>query len=161
MMFTTVYRTLFSLWVPVSSTGKVSCRRARDLGSNPACTKNQLVSWPDGKSNHHERTPQVQIYVCVSLDQNFYHISKKKKTNFNIKIINEKTKIPLKLFLYYFKGKIQVQFLRSSTLGSQLNSILNLNILGKDNIVCISLVNATMCLNLIGELNVPNLRNYT
>ena len=45
-----------NLWVPVSSTGKVSCRRARDLGSNPAYTKNQLVSWPDGKSNHHERT---------------------------------------------------------------------------------------------------------
>jgi hypothetical protein len=45
------------LWVPVSSTGKVSCRRTRDLGSNPAYTKNQLVSWPDVKSNHHERTP--------------------------------------------------------------------------------------------------------
>ena len=37
--------------------GKVSYRRARDLGSNPAYTKNQLVSWPDSKSNHHERTP--------------------------------------------------------------------------------------------------------
>ena len=38
-----------SVWVPVSSTGKVSCCRARDLGSNPAYIKNQLVSWPDGK----------------------------------------------------------------------------------------------------------------
>jgi hypothetical protein len=44
---------LSCLWVPISSTGKVSCRRARDLGSNPAYTKNQLVSWPNGKSNHH------------------------------------------------------------------------------------------------------------
>jgi hypothetical protein len=44
-------------WVPVSSTGKVSYGRARDLGSNPVYTKNQLVSWLDGKSNHHEQTP--------------------------------------------------------------------------------------------------------
>ena len=29
------------MWVPVSSTGKVSCHRARDLGSNPVYTKNQ------------------------------------------------------------------------------------------------------------------------
>ena len=50
--------------------------------------------------------------------------------------------------------------LRYSSLGSYLNSnTLNLNILGKDNIVCVSLVNITMCLNSIGELNVPNLRN--
>jgi hypothetical protein len=45
------------LWVPISSTGKVSCRRVRELGSNLVYTKNQLMSWPDGKSNHHERTP--------------------------------------------------------------------------------------------------------
>ena len=38
---------------------------------------------------------------------------------------------------------------------------LNLNILGKDNIVCVLLVNATMYLNLIGEPNVCNLRNCT
>ena len=43
--------------VPVSLIGKVSCRRVRVLDSNPAYTKNQFVSWPDGKSNHHERTP--------------------------------------------------------------------------------------------------------
>jgi hypothetical protein len=36
---------------------------------------------------------------------------------------------------------------------------LNLNILEKYNIVCVSLVNATMCLNSIGEPNVLNLRN--
>ena len=36
------------------------------------------------------------------------------------------------------------------------SNILNLNILGKDNIVCVSLVNAIMCLNSIGEPNVPN-----
>ena len=34
---------------------------------------------------------------------------------------------------------------------------LNLSILGKNNIVCVSLVNATMRLNTIRELNVPNL----
>ena len=59
------------------------------------------------------------------------------------------------------KDKTQVQFLRSSTLGFQLNSnTLNKNILRKDNIVCVSLVNVTMCLNSIRELNVSNLRNY-
>ena len=36
---------------------------------------------------------------------------------------------------------------------------MNLNILEKDNIICVSLINATMCLNLIIEPNVPNLRN--
>ena len=34
---------------------------------------------------------------------------------------------------------------------------LNLNILGKDNIICVSLVNAIMYLNSIGKFNVPNL----
>ena len=43
------------MWVPVSSISKISCRRVRDMGSNPAYTKNQLMSWPDGKGN--ERTP--------------------------------------------------------------------------------------------------------
>ena len=38
---------------------------------------------------------------------------------------------------------------------------MNLNILGKDNIVCILLVNATICLNSIEELNISNLRNCT
>ena len=42
-------------WIPVSSTGKVSCRRAKDLGSNPSYIKNQLMPWPDGKSNHYKR----------------------------------------------------------------------------------------------------------
>jgi hypothetical protein len=37
----------------------------------------------------------------------------------------------------------------------------NLIILGKDDIVCVSLDNATMCLNSIREPNVPNVRNYT
>ena len=63
---------------------------------------------------------------------------------------------------FIIKDKTQVQFYRLSTLGSQLNSnTLNLNILGKDNIVCVSLVNAIMCLNSIEEPNVPNLRNCT
>jgi hypothetical protein len=52
-----------------------------------------------------------------------------------------------------------------STLGSLIEfkhiTALNLNILGKDNIVCVSLINATMCLNSIGEPNVPNLKNFT
>jgi hypothetical protein len=38
---------------------------------------------------------------------------------------------------------------------------LNLNIFGKDNIVCVSLVNTTICLNSIREPNVPNLKNCT
>jgi hypothetical protein len=38
---------------------------------------------------------------------------------------------------------------------------LNLNILGKDNIVCVLLFNVTICLNSIGEPSVPNLRNCT
>ena len=57
-------------------------------------------------------------------------------------------------------GKTQVQFFRSSTLGSQLNlNTLNLNIIGNDNIVCVSLVNTTMCLNSIRGPYVSNLRN--
>ena len=63
--------------------------------------------------------------------------------------------------LHFLMDKTQVQFLRSSTLGFQLNSnTLTKNILRKDNIVCVSLVNAIMCLNSIKELNVSNLRNY-
>ena len=65
------------------------------------------------------------------------------------------------IYLYnkigFLLGKTQVQFLSSNT----LDSLLNLNIIGKDNIVCISYFNATMCLNLIGEPNVPNLKNCT
>jgi hypothetical protein len=41
------------------------------------------------------------------------------------------------------------------------SNTLNLNILEKDNIVCVSLVNATICLNSIEKPNVPNLRNGT
>ena len=41
------------------------------------------------------------------------------------------------------------------------SNTLNSNILKKDNIVCISLVNATICLNLIEKPNVLNLRNCT
>jgi hypothetical protein len=41
------------------------------------------------------------------------------------------------------------------------SNTLNLNILGKDNIVYVSLVNETMCLNSIGEPNVLNLKNCT
>ncbi len=50
-----VDNTSVKLWVPVNSTRKVFCCRVRDLGLNPAYTKNQLMSWPDGKSNHHKR----------------------------------------------------------------------------------------------------------
>ena len=41
------------------------------------------------------------------------------------------------------------------------SNTLNLNILEKNNIVCVSLVNATMGLNSNGEPIVPNLRNCT
>ena len=39
------------------------------------------------------------------------------------------------------------------------SNTLNLNIFEKDNIVCVSLMNATMRLNSIEESNVPNLKN--
>ena len=41
------------------------------------------------------------------------------------------------------------------------SNTLNLNILEKDNIICVSLVNATMYLNSIEKPNVSNLRNCT
>ena len=51
------------------------------------------------------------------------------------------------------------------TLGSSIEfkqiTALNLIILGKDNSVCVSLDNATMCLNSFGEPDVPNLKNCT
>ncbi len=51
------------------------------------------------------------------------------------------------------------------TLGSLIEfkhiTTLNLNILGKDNIICVSLVNAIICLNSIGESNILDLRNCT
>ena len=58
------------LWVPVSSTGKVSYRRIRGLGSNPAYTKNQLVSWLDDKE---------QSSWSGRHRFNFYHFYIKKK----------------------------------------------------------------------------------
>ena len=36
-------------WVSVSSTGKVSDSCIKDMGFNPAYTKNWLVSWSDDK----------------------------------------------------------------------------------------------------------------
>ena len=60
------------------------------------------------------------------------------------------------------KGKTYIQFLRSNTLSSWLDSnTLNINVFGKDDIVCVSLINATMYLNSIEEPNIPNLRNCT
>ena len=41
------------LWAAVSLTDKISCRQVRDLVRIPFTPKNQLVSWPDGYSNHH------------------------------------------------------------------------------------------------------------
>ena len=38
---------------------------------------------------------------------------------------------------------------------------LDLICLGKDNIICTLMINATMCMKLIEELNVLHLRNYT
>ena len=43
----------FRILVGSSSIGKIFCHRARDLSSYPAYTKDQLVSWSDGKNNHH------------------------------------------------------------------------------------------------------------
>ena len=47
-MFLNHYLKVLVKWVLVSLTGKVSYRRARDLGLNPIYTINQLISWPDG-----------------------------------------------------------------------------------------------------------------
>ena len=41
------------------------------------------------------------------------------------------------------------------------SNTLNLNILGKHNIVCVLLVNETMYLNSIGKPNILDLRNCT
>ena len=61
--------------------------------------------------------------------------------------------------MLFIKDKTQVQFFRSSLLGFQLNSnTLNLNILRKDNIAGVSLVNVTMYFNSIEESNVLDLR---
>ena len=42
-----------------------------------------------------------------------------------------------------------------------LNYVLNLFVLGKEYIICISLVNTPMSLNLIGEFNIYHLKYYT
>ena len=62
--------------------------------------------------------------------------------------------------------KILIQLLKLGTLRSLIEFkhiiiVLNLNILGKDNIVCLSLVNTIICLNSNEESNLPNLRNRT
>ncbi len=36
------------------SHGKISCRRTKDMSSNPVYIKNQLVSIPDDINNHHK-----------------------------------------------------------------------------------------------------------
>ena len=55
--------------------------------------------------------------------------------------------------------------LRYNTLSSLIEfkhiTTLNLNIFEKDKTICVSLINATMCLNSIGESNVSNLRKCT
>jgi hypothetical protein len=55
-----------SLWVLINSSGKVSCRRIRDLDSNPTYIKNQLVS--NGKE-------QLLWSGCYKFK--FYHFYKK------------------------------------------------------------------------------------
>jgi hypothetical protein len=56
------------LWILVNSISEVSCPRIRDLDSNFAYTKNQLVSWPDDKRNYHgtdaiSSNPIISIYI--------------------------------------------------------------------------------------------------
>ena len=50
--------------------------------------------------------------------------------------------------------RTQIQFLILGTLGSLMHKLI---IFGNTNIVCVSLDNATMCLNSTGKPNVPNL----
>ena len=64
-----------SEWVSVSSTHKIFCCQVRDLSSNPAYTKNQLVSWPGGKSNHHgtdviDSNAIVTIKIKIKVSEN-------------------------------------------------------------------------------------------
>jgi hypothetical protein len=64
-----------SKWVSVSSTHKIFCRQVRDLGSNSAYTKNQLVSWPGGKSNNHradviDSNAIVTIKIKIKVSEN-------------------------------------------------------------------------------------------
>ncbi len=64
--------------VLVSTTGTVFCHRAKDLGSNPAYTKNQLVSWLNDKNNYH-RTDAI--------DSNTIATIKKKNTQLRMFLI--------------------------------------------------------------------------
>ena len=52
----------------------------RDLDSNSAYTKNEMVSWPDGKSNHH-RVDVIGSNVIITIYiKNLSNKKEKKKT---------------------------------------------------------------------------------
>ena len=63
------YYSLFVI-LSVSSINKVSCRWVRDVSSNPTYTKNQLMTWLDGKINYHG---------ADAIDSNAVFTIKKKK----------------------------------------------------------------------------------
>jgi hypothetical protein len=61
----------------ISLTGKVYCRRARDLGSSPAYTKNQLIFWPDGNYRNYikkikglKKLNRSYIYIHIQVKKN-------------------------------------------------------------------------------------------
>ena len=65
------------LRVLVSSTRKVYCPGARDLSSNLSYIKNQLLSWHNDKSNHHN--------AISSNDKSNYHNAISSNTSVTIK----------------------------------------------------------------------------
>ena len=60
------------MWVPVSLTGKISCR-VRNLNLNLTYMKNHLMSWPDDESNYYEVDAMHLIVILII----------KKKKNYN------------------------------------------------------------------------------
>ena len=130
-------------------------------------------NWLELQDQHVELV--VQDYLIISPVRKLIW----EKTKYDLKLTkSEKTKYIyiyiymyvyiylLQLYvLYFILNKTQLQFFRLDILGFLIEFkyiiTLNLNILEKYNIICILLVNATMCLNSIREPNVPNLRNYT
>ena len=69
-----------SLCVPVNLIDKVSCRRVRDLGFESAYTKNKLVYWPDGKSNHY-RMDAIDSNAILTIKKYYYCLINTKLLN--------------------------------------------------------------------------------
>ena len=55
------------MWIPTNSTGKISDGWIRNLGFNPAYTKNWLVSWSDDNSDDKELSSGADVISWNSL----------------------------------------------------------------------------------------------